>query len=265
MFRFSNYVADNENFLACVKEGWDNVIECHAMYRVVKKLRLLKKKPLCKLMWSKDCLHANVIKIREDLDRIQKLLDEHPHSQDTRDEEIKTLKAYNDALWDEERFLKQKAKVEWLKAGDDNTSYFHKVVKAKNNRCRINAVMNSEGILVEGNDVPHVFVKHYIDFLGTNSTCMRMPIDQSMFDSKLSTDVATFMVRPVTDGEIKAAIFDIGDDKASGPDGYTSTFFKKAWDIVKAEVCQAVKDFFNNGQMLKEINHKIISLLPKVE
>ncbi|XP_071688880.1 uncharacterized protein [Rutidosis leptorrhynchoides] len=117
-------------------------------------MRLLKK-PLRKLMWTKDNVHANVIKFREDLDRIQKLLDAHPYSQEIRDEEIKTLKAYNDALWVEERFLRQKAKVEWLKLGNGNTSYFHKVVKAKNNRSHINAVINNDDVLVEGNELPN--------------------------------------------------------------------------------------------------------------
>ncbi|GKE84198.1 hypothetical protein Tco_1557940, partial [Tanacetum coccineum] len=50
----------------------------------------------------------------------------------------------------------------------------------------------------------------------------------------------------------------------SCPDGYTSLFFKKVWDVVEDDVCKAIKDFFTNGQMLKEINHTILALLPKV-
>jgi hypothetical protein len=34
------------------------------------------------------------------------------------------------------------------------------------------------------------------------------------------------------------------DDKAPGPDGYTSAFFKKAWNIVGDDFCSAVQDFF---------------------
>ncbi|GJV08992.1 putative RNA-directed DNA polymerase, partial [Tanacetum coccineum] len=33
-----------------------------------------------------------------------------------------------------------------------------------------------------------------------------------------------------------AAMFDIGDDRAPGPDGYTSGFFKKGWDVMGADV-----------------------------
>nr|GEY87044.1 putative RNA-directed DNA polymerase, eukaryota, reverse transcriptase zinc-binding domain protein [Tanacetum cinerariifolium] len=72
------------------------------------------------------------------------------------------------------------------------------------------------------------------------------------------------MVRHVTDMEIKAAMFDIGDDRAPGPDGYTSALFKNGRDIVGKDICNSVRDFFLNGKLLKEINHTFIALIPKV-
>ncbi|GJT73659.1 RNA-directed DNA polymerase, eukaryota, reverse transcriptase zinc-binding domain protein [Tanacetum coccineum] len=42
--------------------------------------------------------------------------------------------------------------------------------------------------------------------------------------------------------EIKKALFDIDDDKAPGPDGFTSKFFKKAWEIIKEELCDQFID-----------------------
>ncbi|KAJ0453055.1 putative RNA-directed DNA polymerase [Helianthus annuus] len=71
------------------------------------------------------------------------------------------------------------------------------------------------------------------------------------------------MVRPVTREEVKKAMFSIGENKAPGPDGFTSAFFKHAWDTVGEEVTDAVLTFFDNGQLLKQINHTIIALVPK--
>ena len=65
------------------------------------------------------------------------------------------------------------------------------------------------------------------------------------------------------DEEIKDALFDIGDDKVPSPDGYTSCFFKRAWNIVGINVCSAVKKFFRSGQLFKQINHAAIVLVPK--
>ncbi|GKC10914.1 putative RNA-directed DNA polymerase, eukaryota, reverse transcriptase zinc-binding domain protein, partial [Tanacetum coccineum] len=37
-----------------------------------------------------------------------------------------------------------------------------------------------------------------------------------------------------------------------------------AWDVVGDYVTCAIRDFFSNGELLKELNHTIISLIPKV-
>ncbi|GJU50139.1 putative RNA-directed DNA polymerase, eukaryota, reverse transcriptase zinc-binding domain protein [Tanacetum coccineum] len=37
----------------------------------------------------------------------------------------------------------------------------------------------------------------------------------------------------------------------------------KGWDVVGQDVCSAVKDFFVNGKLLKEINHTLFALIPK--
>ncbi|GJU46929.1 hypothetical protein Tco_1204195 [Tanacetum coccineum] len=81
----------------------------------------------------------------------------------------------------------------------------------------------------------------------------------------LSEDEAENMISMVTSDEIKEAIFDIDSNKAFGPDGYTSGFFKKAWSIIGKEVCLAIRDFFINGKLLGEINAIMIALVPKLE
>jgi len=70
------------------------------------------------------------------------------------------------------------------------------------------------------------------------------------------------LLAPVTNDDIKTALFSIDDNKAPGPDGY-SCFFKKTWDIVGGDFCLVVRDFFATGDLLKQINHSIIALIPK--
>ena len=70
---------------------------------------------------------------------------------------------------------------------------------------------------------------------------------------------------PVSIAEIKVALWSIGDDKSPGPDGFSAKFFKASWDITGAELCAAVKEFFTNGKLLRQFNHTIISLVPKVD
>ncbi|GJR84402.1 RNA-directed DNA polymerase, eukaryota, reverse transcriptase zinc-binding domain protein [Tanacetum coccineum] len=68
----------------------------------------------------------------------------------------------------------------------------------------------------------------------------------------------------ITDEEVKHAMFQIDDNKAPGPDGYSASFFKKAWSIVGKDVCLAVKEFFDTGKILRKINSTLIALVPKI-
>ncbi|GFS45411.1 hypothetical protein Acr_00g0095930 [Actinidia rufa] len=61
----------------------------------------------------------------------------------------------------------------------------------------------------------------------------------------------------------KAALFSIGDNKAPGPDGYSSYFYKHSWDIIAMDFTATVKEFFTSGEILKQINHAVITLIPK--
>lgn len=61
-----------------------------------------------------------------------------------------------------------------------------------------------------------------------------------MFENTLSNDEANDLITEVNEKEIKEALFDIEDDKAPRPDGFTSKFFKAAWNIVGKKVCCAV-------------------------
>ncbi|XP_038996241.1 uncharacterized protein LOC120120779 [Hibiscus syriacus] len=56
-----------------------------------------------------------------------------------------------------------------------------------------------------------------------------------------SLPAADLLKKEVEDMEIKSALFRQGKDKSSGPDGYTSVFFKAAWDIVGADFMSAAR------------------------
>nr|GEV93492.1 reverse transcriptase domain-containing protein [Tanacetum cinerariifolium] len=67
-----------------------------------------------------------VAALQNDLDQVQTRLDLDPFNAAIRDEEALVLAAFNEACLIEEKFLKQKAKIDWLREGDSNSAYFHK-------------------------------------------------------------------------------------------------------------------------------------------
>ncbi|KAL2900645.1 hypothetical protein RDABS01_025727 [Bienertia sinuspersici] len=80
----------------------------------------------------------------------------------------------------------------------------------------------------------------------------------------VSPQQADMLVREFSDDDIKNAMFSIPGSKAPGPDGYNSSFFKAAWKDIGGDVCQAIRDFFAKGKMIKELNCTRLTLIPKV-
>lgn len=63
---------------------------------------------------------------------------------------------------------------------------------------------------------------------GTDVACQ--PVEPHVFDwgPLLNDEQRSSLTRPVLDQKIKNAFFCIGDDKAPGPNGYSSHFFKRS-------------------------------------
>nr|GEX34492.1 hypothetical protein [Tanacetum cinerariifolium] len=82
-----------------------------------------------------------------------------------------------------------------------------------------------EGDRYTGDQVPIQFVKHFQMFLGEQNNKECLDLDDTLFSSKI-------------------------DDQS--------------WNIIGEDVCNAVKEFFSKGKLLKELNATLITLVPKV-
>nr|GEU65637.1 hypothetical protein [Tanacetum cinerariifolium] len=235
-FKVFNVAILDKRFKDVVREEWSYNVSGFDMFRVVKKLKGLKK-PIRKMMYDKGNLYANVIRLRENLDRLQAALDNDPSNVSVREEEAVVVVAFNEAILLEEKFLKQKAKITWLREGDANTAYFHKMVRSHVSHSRIDVVTDINGAVFQNDDVAKAFINHY---------------------------EALDMVRVVSSQEVKSAMLSMGNDKSPGPDGFTATFFKDTWNIIGSDVTKAIFEFFTNGRLLKELNHTILALIPKL-
>nr|GEX36878.1 RNA-directed DNA polymerase, eukaryota, reverse transcriptase zinc-binding domain protein [Tanacetum cinerariifolium] len=223
------------------------------------------KKPLKKLAWENGNVFENVKSLRDSVKEVQQKIYKVPHNKYLRSDEVDILKAYSKAMKEEELILYQKAKVKWLSVGDRNNAYFHKAIKSRQQRNRIDAVCDENGKRFEGSDVAEQFVMHFQKFLGESKEVKKINDIEILMQNKLSIEDAAFMIREVSDEEIKCAMFKIKDNKAPGPDGFSAHFFKKAWSIVGKDVCLAVKDFFVTGKIIREINSTLIALVPKMQ
>nr|GEV88810.1 hypothetical protein [Tanacetum cinerariifolium] len=89
---------------------------------VVKRLKGMKSL-FYKLLYNHGNLHERVNKIRIELNEAQNVIDRDPSSSILHEDHAHYLFTIKEAQLNKERFLKQKSKVEWLKAGDANSCF----------------------------------------------------------------------------------------------------------------------------------------------
>ncbi|GJW11161.1 probable kinetochore protein NUF2 [Tanacetum coccineum] len=198
---------------------------------------------LRKLLFDGGNLHDNVNRLRAKLDQVQADLDADPYNISLREVEAAFVVAFNEATILLECFLKQKAKIDWLKEGDSNSAYFHKTVRSVQARSPL-CLYDNQGTLFENDHVADVFVSYYVNFLGEASHTSGFD-GEDLFQSRLADQDALNMVWPISRQEVKDAM--------------------EAWDIMEKDVIDTVSEFFINGKILKQLNHTIIALFPKVK
>nr|GEY76397.1 hypothetical protein [Tanacetum cinerariifolium] len=177
-FRFMNFLTDKSDFLKVVKDTWYIDIEGYNMFKLVKRLKALKKH-MRNLNKKNGNFFDKVKFLKTKLAKVQESLNRDPSCSKLREEELFNAQAYKDASINEEKLLRQKTKVEWLKEGDSNTSYFYNVIKGRVSKSRIKAIYNDSRDAFYGNNVAKQFVSHFSNFHGTCDNVCGSLLDRS--------------------------------------------------------------------------------------
>ncbi|KAL0430579.1 UNVERIFIED_CONTAM: hypothetical protein Sradi_0683900 [Sesamum radiatum] len=212
------------------------------MFGVTRKLKPLK--PVFRAQWQKKGDLSNNVRLAVGfLEEAQSLLAQDRHCETLLHLELCCKLVMRLASRLEQHMLQQRAKMAWMKDGDQcNRIFFRKVAKRRSSK------------------------QYYQHLLGGRRR--NHPIDlrylRPWARHILSEDEARLLVLPVSPDEVKQAVFDIDETKAPRPDGYSSGFFKAAWPVVGREVTRAIMEFFSTGRILKHVNATLITLIPKV-
>ncbi|KAK4383789.1 putative ribonuclease H protein [Sesamum angolense] len=212
-----------------------------SLYAVTRKLRALK--PVFRtLRKKKGDLSVNVKLAAEFLATVQQLLQIDRHNSLLLHLEKCCKLIFFKATKLEQVMLQQRAKIQWLKGGDQCSRIFFRKVAMRRASKRVFQIINEDGhTLTTQEDVVNEFVSFYQRLLGGDRR--REFIDlrylRPWTRHVLTQEESQALVQSVTREEIKDAFFDIAEDKAPGPDGYSS------------------------GRLLKQVNTTILALIPK--
>lgn len=76
-------------------------------------------------------------------------------------------------------------------------------------------------------------------------------------------DDADRLTSPITNSEIRSALWSPKPFKAPGPDGLHAGFFQRLWHIMGDSVIDEVKLIFSSGKVPDYLNRTLITLIPK--
>ena len=175
------------------------------------------------------------------------------------------LKELSDALKAEEMFWKQKSRVFWLREGDRNTKFFHALTKQRRARNKITQLLDENGNIVEDEKGLVAIATSYFRQIFESSNPEDIEEALAQVPSTITGAMNDNLIAPVTEWEVKLALFAMHPEKAPGPDGMTALFYQKFWDIVKEDLTLMVNQFLFEGTMASGLNDTNICLIPKIQ
>ncbi|XP_074306147.1 uncharacterized protein LOC141641381 [Silene latifolia] len=265
-FKYFNMWGTSAEFKPSVLQVWRRSFPGTKMFGVIKKLKALK--PVLKRL-NTTCFSdiENTTTIASlALTKIQQALVDNPEDLNLIQQELDLAKDLRELTVARDSFLSQKAKIQWSIEGDLNTAYFHQAIKKRTMMNKVFQIEDEDGRLcTEGADIQMAFLDYYQSLLGSHTQTLSVQKHVVTGGPCCTEEHWLILAQPVTMEEVKQCIFSIPNGKSPGPDGYSSQFYKDAWDIIGDEVGAAVINFFEAGRLLNQINSTVITLIPKID
>ena len=168
-------------------------------------------------------------------------------------------------LREEEINFFQRAKVKDVMLADNNTRYFHLVANGKHRRKLIFSLDQDEGKIEGQHNLKNYITNFYKELFGPpeESLCT---LDSSRFGDipQVTTEENDFLTSPLTEKEVRDAIFDMEHNKAPGPDGFPAEFYQKFWETIKGDLMLMFHSLHKGDLPLFSLIFGIITLVPKV-
>ena len=166
----------------------------------------------------------------------------------------------------EEEYWRLKSCSLWLKAGDRNTTYFHRQYRARLSRNHIAEITTSSGQVCKGFDqIKEAAEKHFQNLLSAERDGSKEDITDFLTNipKLVSLDDNDTLLNPVTEEEISKIVWSMEPDKAPGPDGFSIHFYRICWELIKPNLLIMMHGFMRKAKVGGGINSTFLALIPK--
>ncbi|XP_038983021.1 uncharacterized protein LOC120110982 [Phoenix dactylifera] len=227
-FRFEKVWLSYPQSWDIVREAWSLPVHGNAMQRVSRKLELTKRRLR---RWNREVVGDIFRKMEVVEAAISNLQSREDQEGELPEADMISLRGlladHHSLLRQHEVFWRQKFRVQWIREGDRNTSFFHRTTVIRRQRSMIRSLQDGTGRQVEGEaEVSQVL----LDFFRSRWTEDRDLGDVGQLpraDTQIGMSKNALLVRHVTGEEVQEAVWALAGDKAPGPDGFPPFFFRR--------------------------------------
>ncbi|KAI0492077.1 hypothetical protein KFK09_026342 [Dendrobium nobile] len=264
-FRFQNMWIKHAGFFNVVSDNWNALVfpdnNIQGMARLWAKLSRLKQL----LRWWNKHIFKNIFEnIKEAEDKV--LLADNLFLENPSSDNVSNL--YNSKLFlfnlqnQEEIFWKQKASNSILLEGDRNTSFFHALVNKNRIKSYIHKLVDEHGVVYDNVDtIVSSGVDYFFNIFNATKPVSSI-VNTNVIPNILDENDNSFLTQLPTEDEIWNTIKGMNVESVAGPDGYTTIFFVKTWEIIKSDVVDAVHEFFKGTMVFLSLTMVFVTGIP---
>ncbi|RVW19678.1 Structural maintenance of chromosomes protein 3, partial [Vitis vinifera] len=239
----------------CTVEGWEG-------HKFMRKLKFIKSKLK---EWNTRVfgdLRERKKHILTDLGRIDRIEQEGNLNLELVSERILRRKELEDLLLKEEVQWRQKSRVKWIKEGDCNSKFFHRVATGRRSRKFIKSLISERGETLNNIEVISEEIVNFFGNLYSKPEGDSWKIEGIDW-APISEESAIWLDRPFSEEEVRMAVFQLNREKAPGPDGFTLAVYQECWDVIKEDLMRVFFEFHTKGVINRSTNATFIAMVPK--
>ncbi|GKV02021.1 hypothetical protein SLEP1_g14508 [Rubroshorea leprosula] len=200
--------------------------------------------------WNKDVFGNIDSQLDEALKNIE-AIDIKCEGQDiTKDDMLKRKEGFEN-LWQclkkKESLWRQKSRASWIKDGDANSRFFHRITNGRRQRNMIHGVDDKGTWIDDPDQVKLIILDHFKNQFSSQPQIR--PSLEHMFSNRLSRKDREMLEAEFTNEEIKEAVFSCASDKAPGPDGFDFHFINSVWSTIEGDITNFIKEFHKYGSL----------------
>ncbi|XP_071914053.1 uncharacterized protein [Coffea arabica] len=262
-FKFLNVWRGHPGFQEVVQREWGKAVEGEGMAKFYNKLRLVK---AGLRVWNAQ-VFGNIFSRVKEAEVIMKQregvfdMNRDPAARASL-EEAKAVYARESAA--ECEYWRQKAGVKWLQVGDANSAYFHSRYRQRRNCNFVSRIKNAAGTWLEDIQAIRGSAVEFVSSLFASEQHGWQPPSVPFTVPQLSAEDNGLLAALPEMEEVREVIFGMEADSAPGPDGFGAGFYQGCWSIIKLDLLEAVKAFFQGMCLPRSFTSTSIVLLPKV-